>query len=289
MPKDEGKGKRIDNLGELADWDPKTRQTFRRLLLKLEYVPVSKSFLNSLIKFSDMYQDIKPGPFSVNLFRDIEGINEERHARRARLYLAKKDLVKVSDKGRNKKLILTSKAHKIFYQEYPLSQLRKEKWNGGWTIITYDLPNTRKVDRDHLRNRLKELGFGSPQESLYVSPLALSGALSQFIKGENLDDFVWVAKAEGILGLSNKEVAQKSWNLSEMADLYDKLLTVLPKVKNLNSDKINSEWQKHFLAVDNVDPYLPQELTPDDWPGERCKMEFESFGLQNFLRLLFGY
>lgn len=279
--------KKINNLSDLANWNIKTSQTFKVLLLRLRTTPASRSFLNSLIKFEDMYQDIKSGPFHVNIFRDIEGLNEERRARRARLYLAKKDLVKVSDRDANKKLVLTSKAHKIFYEEYPLASLRKNKWDGTWTIITYDLPNTRKADRDYLRNKIRELGFGSPQESFYVSPLSLDKPLSQLIKSEELSEFVWVARAQGILGLDNKEVAEKSWNLKQLSYLYGKLLEVLPKVNKLNSKKINDEWQLHFLSLDNVDPYLPKELLPDVWPGEACKNEFKKFGLPSLLRLVF--
>lgn len=279
--------RKISNLSELAGWDVKTLQAFKQLLLRLETVPMSKSFLNSLIKFEDMYRDIRPGPFSVNIFMDIEGLNGERRSRRARLYLAKKDLVKVSDKSGNKKLVLTSKAHKIFYEEYPLASLRKKKWDGTWTIITYDLPNTRKADRDNFRDKIKELGFGSPQESFYVSPLSLGKPLSQLINGEKLNDFVWVARAEGILGLTNRDVAEKSWNLKQLSYLYCKLLEVLPQVNKLNSKKINDEWQMHFLSLDNVDPYLPNELLPNDWPGESCKNGFKKFGLPSLLHLIF--
>lgn len=279
--------KKIASLSELAGWDIKTIQTFKILLLRLDTTPASNTFLNSLIKFEDMYQDIKSGPFRANIFRDINGLNEERKGHRARLYLAKKDLIKVSDKDGNKKLVLTSKAHKIFYEEYPLAALRKNKWDGTWTIITYDLPNTRKGDRDYLRNKLKELGFGSPQESFYVSPLSLSRPLSQIIKSEGLNDFVWVARAEGILGMDNREVAEKSWNLAQLSDLYNKLLEVLPKVNKLGTKKINDEWQMHFLSLDNVDPYLPKELLPEGWPGETCKNKFKKFGLANLIRLIF--
>lgn len=157
--------------------------------------------------------------------------NEYRRGLRTRIYLHKKDLIKSVDGKGGRKLVLTSRAHKIFYQEYPLAQLRTKKWDGFWTIINYDFPNLQKNDRNYFRRKLKSLGFGSPQESVFVSPLPLSEALNQLVEGERFEKFAWVVRAQRILGLSHKEVAQKSWNLEALNGLYEKLLTVLPKVK----------------------------------------------------------
>lgn len=279
--------KKSKSLKELGGWDVKTTQEFANLLSALEGTSTSKTLLNSLIKFEGLYKDIKRRPFSTDYWTDLEGINEERRAKRARLYLAKKDLLKVTGKGGNKKLILTSRAQRVFYEEYPLARLRDEKWDGSWTIITYDFPNTRKADRDYFRNKLKVLGFGCPQESLYVSPLPLSEPLLELIKGEELGEYVWVTRAQGVLGLTDVEVAKKAWALDKLASLYNKLLEVLPRVKKINEQKIKTEWQEHYLALDNADPYLPKELLPNGWPGNECKKEFERFGLPGLLRTLF--
>ncbi len=278
---------KISSLVQFAAWDEKTSKLFGNYLLSYESTPSSKLLLSSMIKFEAMYRPLKPGPFHVDLFNVIDGLNEERSARRARIYLNKKDLVKVSGKGGGKSLVLTTRAHKVFYEDYPLAALRKYKWDGFWTIVTYDLPNLKRNDRDYFRRKLKGLGFGCPQESLYVCPLPLSKPLRDLVEGERLGDFVWVLRAETVMGLENGEVAARSWNLAEFNDLYAKLLAVLPLVKKSRNKELLLQWQRYFLSLDLADPYLPGELLPADWQGEECRKAFSRLGFFGLLRSIF--
>lgn len=273
---------------ELAGWDIKTARKFKGLLEDYAQTPSAKALLASMIKFEEMYQPLYRGVFRPDPFGVIEGENEYRTAKRAEVYLRQKDLVKVTGGAGGKRLILTTRAHRVFYEEYPLAKLRKQKWNSLWTLITYDLPNRLRNRRDFLRKKLKGLGFGCPQESLYVSPLPLAAPLKELVVGENLADYVWVTAARRVLGLDNREVAERAWHLGEINDLYGQLLEVLPRVKKAGHKQLLTEWQRYFLAVDLADPYLPRELLPEDWVGERCRRQFSRLGLWGLLKSLFG-
>lgn len=280
--------KREYKLWQLDKWDVKTVKTFANLILSYQQTPSTKRLINSMIKFEEMYNPLVPGPFHVDIFNTIEGKNEYRKGLRVRIYLNKKDLIKTVDEKGVRKLVLTSRGRKIFYQEYPLAKLRQQKWDGFWTIVNYDFPNLQKTDRDYFRRKLKSLGFGSPQESVFVSPLLLSGALQMLVEGERFENFAWVVKAQRVLGLNNREVAKKSWNLQNLNDLYEKLLDVLPKVKKINDQKLSQNWRLHFLAVDNADPYLPKELLPEGYQADACKKAFSHLGLPGLLQIIFG-
>lgn len=280
--------KREYKLWQLDEWDAKTIKTFSELILSYQATPSTKRLVNSMIKFEEMYNPLVPGPFHVDIFNLIDGQNEYRKGLRTKIYLHKKDLIKTVDEKGGKKLVLTTRGHKIFYQEYPLAKLRSKKWDGFWTIINYDFPNLQKTDRDYFRRKLKGLGFGSPQESVYVSPLPLSEALNELVEGERFENFVWVVRAERVLGLNNREVAKKSWNLQNLNDLYKNLLNVLPRVKKINDVKLTQDWRLHFLAVDNNDPYLPRELLPEDYKADACKKAFARLGLPGLLKTIFG-
>ena len=277
-----------ESLANFADWDVKTIQLFKYLILSWENTPSSKLFLTSMIKFTEMYRPLKRGPFHFELFDVLDDVNEERAAKQASAYLYRKDLVKIKGERGNKSLVLTTRAHKIFYGEYPLAELRSQKWDGFWTLVAYDLPNIKRGDRDYLRRKLKDLGFGCPQESLYICPLPLASALRELVEGEGMEDFVWVLRAETVLGLPNKEVAKRAWNLDELNGLYIKLLEALPGVGKSGKKNLLEEWQKYYLALDFNDPYLPFELLPDDWQGEVCKKEFSKLGAFGLLKSIFG-
>lgn len=275
-------------LADLAGWDVKTIQTLKNYVASFQSIPSTRALVTSMIEFSQMYQDIHKSPFSTNFWTDFEGINEYRRGQRARIQLCKKDLLESVDGVNGKTLVLTSRARKIFYQEYPLAQLRKQKWNGEWTLVSYDLPENLRVERNYLHTKLVRLGFGCLQKSFLVSPLPLEEAVQELVEGQELTAHVVVLTAKRVLGLTDEEMGAAAWNLKELGDQYSKLLEVLPKVKKSKDKELLEQWRTYFLAVNFKDPYLPFELLPSDWPGEKCKKEFQKLGLPGLLRIIFG-
>ncbi|MCL5004012.1 MAG: hypothetical protein M1352_01945 [Patescibacteria group bacterium] len=230
-----------------------------------------------------MYNPLVASPFHVDFTNNLEYKNEERAGRRARAYLYRKDLLKSVDKNGNKSLVLTTRAHKIFYQEYPLSKLRSEKWDGYWTVVMYDFPENKKTTRDYFRRKIKHLGFGPAQESVFVSPLKLPEAIQSLIEGEEIEPQVWVLRCKRVFGLTNREVAGIAWNLEQINHLYKLLLYILPKIKKQRRDLLG-EWKKYFLALNLDDPYLPKELLPTDWLGEKCQKEYIKLSPLGFIK-----
>ncbi|EKD56931.1 MAG: hypothetical protein ACD_58C00041G0001 [uncultured bacterium] len=48
--------------------------------------------------------------------------------------------------------------------EYP------DKWDGIWHLVSYDIPENKKPERDFFRRKIIELGFKAIQDSLWVIP-----------------------------------------------------------------------------------------------------------------------
>lgn len=67
--------------------------------------------------------------------------------------------VKITDKGKNKLLTFDLEEIKL-----------KEKTDGKWRIIIYDISNLRRFQRDIFRDTLKRLKFYRLQESVYLTP-----------------------------------------------------------------------------------------------------------------------
>ena len=44
------------------------------------------------------------------------------------------------------------------------------KWDEGWHLIAYDIPEKKKPAREALREKLKELGFYEWQKSVFIFP-----------------------------------------------------------------------------------------------------------------------
>lgn len=61
----------------------------------------------------------------------------------------------------------------IHYQPPPL------QWDGHWRLVIFDIPETNREARDHVRRLLKELGFRQLQLSVWIHPLPLLKAFKE--------------------------------------------------------------------------------------------------------------
>ncbi|MFV1917405.1 MAG: PaaX family transcriptional regulator C-terminal domain-containing protein [Patescibacteria group bacterium] len=278
------------SLLKLTNWSPKTVDTLRNYLLAYDTIPDYKKVLRSMIKADQMYEPLTRSSLYPDILGDLKNINMYRKAQRAQVYMNKKDIIETVDLGVGKRLVLTSKGHKIFYKDYPLSILRKKKWDGIWTVVMYDFPEKIKARRQIFRHRLIRYGFGSPQISILISPLPLGRPVRELVKGEKLKEYVWVQRSEGVLGLKDEEIAKVAWPLTELNDLYTKLFEALPKIKkSINKKTALKGWGKFYLAVDSKDPYLPFELLPSAWMGEKCRKEFSKFSIARIISSIFSF
>lgn len=61
------------------------------------------------------------------------------------------------------------KQYKLVY-DFDNLQLNKEKWDGKWRIVMFDIPDRKRKARDALRSKLTSLGLYSVQESVFLTP-----------------------------------------------------------------------------------------------------------------------
>lgn len=88
----------------------------------------------------------------------------------------KKDLDRLRNKGLiylgGSKIKLTAKGlqlQKISKLE-EMSLRKSKKWDGYWRLISYDVPETDKNNRDYFRKTIEKWGFKKVQQSLWAYP-----------------------------------------------------------------------------------------------------------------------
>lgn len=117
---------------------------------------VSRLFLPRRKTREDYLKDLKEANFSY-LERTLKRLEKEK-------------LVRIS--GADGKTIVSITARgKRRILKYSLEELRIEKpsrWNGRWTLISYDVPEKRAFLRDYLRRVLVHLGFYPFHKSIYL-------------------------------------------------------------------------------------------------------------------------
>lgn len=69
-------------------------------------------------------------------------------------------------------IVLTEEGKKraLSFQIDEMKIKRPVKWNGQWSLVTYDIPEKKKPAREALREKLKGLGFYEWQKSVFIFP-----------------------------------------------------------------------------------------------------------------------
>ena len=93
--------------------------------------------------------------------------------------ILKDRMVKLVEKGEKQMLEITNNGRRQLV-EYNLAtiQIKKQKWDGKWRIVMFDIPEDIRLARDVLRDKLKDLGFKQVQKSVWVSPYECQNEIS---------------------------------------------------------------------------------------------------------------
>ena len=182
-------------------------------------------------------------------------------------------------------LRLTSTGKNRIERDFPLLAIQRGKWDKKWRIVIFDIEETSKQIRERLRRKLKELGFGMLQESVFISPYDIAKDFAEFIEEQGLSDSAYVLEVSNIVIGDMKSLTNRVWDLVELDKKYNQILqrieendltTDSDRIKQLNrggdnkkiKDLASKTWRE-YLEVVLKDPFLPKELLPEGWGGEK--------------------
>jgi phenylacetic acid degradation operon negative regulatory protein len=162
-------------------------------------------------------------------------------------------------------------AHQRIYRRQP------EPWDGCWHLVLVDHGGDRAV-RERVAGTLAYLGYGRLDTRTWVAPrpnpevttaLAALGVRRELFRAEQQQG---TARALGA----------RVWDLDRLADQYrrfrDDTLPLLDRARQGTEPeeaypmrtRLVHEWRKFLF----VDPDLPAEALPPDWPGEAARRVF---------------
>lgn len=83
----------------------------------------------------------------------------------------KSGLIKFSEKDNGEIVLELSDKGKLKLLKYDLDNLTlKKRYDGKMRVLIFDIPREKNQHRDIFRQKLKEMGFKSLQDSVFVSP-----------------------------------------------------------------------------------------------------------------------
>lgn len=163
---------------------------------------------------------------------------------------------------------LSSKGFERIKRKFSLLQMAKLKWDGAFMVVVFDIPEQARKDRDVLRGKLQELGFGMLQESVWISPYHFEEDLREFLEAQQLTESVFVLTAKEAWVKDFKRLAMKVWKLHRVNPMYRKVIALVNEADEEKEGKrtaLIQEAHKIYLTALSQDPFLPRQLLPDDW------------------------
>lgn len=150
-------------------------------------------------------------------------------------------------------LRLTSTGKKRLYRDFPVLNLTK-RWDKRWLIVVFDISEKSKSIRNNFRGKLKSLGFGMLQESVWINPLSIGQDMREFVNSIGLSEQVFVMEISGFVLGDPKQLVRNIWQLDKLEEDYLHLETNIKTLNQLiktESDRINENEAKRVKDSGN--------------------------------------
>ena len=150
---------------------------------------------------------------------------------------------------------------------------------GDWTVLWHQIPEDRRLERSRLARRLRFLGFGSVQDSLWVSPHDHSGEVAGLLEELSVAGYatLFTAHPDAVLGLP--VLVSRAWDLSGLVDRYEAFSDefsalcrprAFAALDDRESFAVRTRLIHQFRGFPLVDPELPERLAPVSAARERA-------------------
>ena len=178
-------------------------------------------------------------------------------------------------RGRRARMTLTPRTAELLRtgaeRIYSFGQPRP--WDGRWLIVVLRVPERSRAVRHQLRSRLAWTGLGSLGGGVWLTPhVEREEELAAAIAEEPEADARSFVAEFGAIG-SPQQLAADAWDLERVRrqyvafiDDFDRVRALSPEACFRQQTLLVHAWRRFPF----LDPDLPAELLPADWPRRRA-------------------
>jgi len=156
---------------------------------------------------------------------------------------------------------------------------QRPAWDGEWTVVVFSIAERERATRAALRNGLGKLGFAPMADAVWVRPEGLVAEARELIGRLEARAAVMTARFDEGGALDPRD----AFDLDSTRALYEELIAehaplaarlrrglVAPAEAFVLRAKLTDQWRSVVI----VDPDLPQEMLPADWPRAEARRLF---------------
>ena len=160
--------------------------------------------------------------------------------------------------------------------------LGDEHGDGTWTVVWHDLPEERRVERVRLVRRLRFFGFGSLQDSLWVSPLNFEREVVKVVKELDIEAHASVLTGRAAESLPPLPIMRAAWDLPDLVARYrafhDEFAPAVgsPPGSDAEAFILRTRLIHSYRAFAVLDPGFPDRTLDDPQARPRAIATFEA-------------
>ncbi len=141
----------------------------------------------------------------------------------------------------------------------------------SWTVVWHQIPEDRRLERSRLARRLRFLGFGSVQDSVWVSPHDHSAEVERLLGELDVAAFAMVFLARVGSGAGLAVLVDRAWDLTGLVERYDAFVAEFKPYRSVRARarlddavafQVRTRLVHLFRGFPFADPELPEELAP---------------------------
>lgn len=144
----------------------------------------------------------------------------------------------------------------------------KRIWDGRIHLVTYDIPEVKKRQREILREQLRSIGCGKLQDSVWMTPYNPIDTLRSFIAELQLGGTIIISDLGRDSSIGEEDLQSLVVRVYKLEELNERYMQWLKKVDRHGS--IDAQLVVGYLAILKDDPQLPFDLLPDWWEGDKA-------------------
>jgi phenylacetic acid degradation operon negative regulatory protein len=138
---------------------------------------------------------------------------------------------------------------------------------GPWTVLWHQIPEERRIERTRLGRRLRFLGFGSVQDSVWVAPQDHSSEVADLLVELGVAGWGAVFVSSVRPGPGLPALVSRAWDLTGLEERYEAFCSEFSRYASISlGDRdafmVRTRLIHTFRAFAQIDPELPDELSP---------------------------
>ncbi|MFC0450373.1 PaaX family transcriptional regulator C-terminal domain-containing protein [Rhodococcus jostii] len=155
-------------------------------------------------------------------------------------------------------------------------------WDGQWTVAVFSVPETQRILRQRLRTLLENGGFAMFADAVWVCPWDRRDHASRI--GSDLGVHLALFRGEFFACGDSEMTPSRAFDLRAVRKEYDTFLDTHADEAaaiirgQLTADRalvLRTTVLRDWRRIAALDPALPQQLLPMDWPQGEARQVFE--------------